>query len=294
MLRSLQIFRDLVETRSFTETGRRNYLTQSAVSQHLSTLERKLGHRLIERENRRQIGLTQAGQLVYAAATNILREYGTLEASLRKPPREVSGILRVAATLTVGLYELPHYLTAFMKQYPKIDLQVTYLRASELYEAVLTSRVDVGVVAYPNPHSQLKEELFKKDRLVLIVPPGHALSKLKRLSLKRLTGEPFITMESGLLTRKALDRILRKHAVRVNIVHEFDNIELIKRAVEVGVGISILPLQTIRTEVEAGTLRQIELVEGPFEHPIKIVTKKYAERSLPVQKFVQSLPDTAP
>ncbi len=289
MLRSLQIFRDLVETRSFTETGRRNYLTQSAVSQHLSTLERKLGQRLIERENRRQIGLTQAGHLVYAAATNILREYGALEASLRKPPREVSGTLRVAATLTVGLYELPRYLTAFMKQYPKIDLQVTYLRTNELYEAVLTNRADVGVIAYPSPHPQLKEATFKKDRLVLIVPPGHAWAKMKRLSLKRLSGQPFVAMQSGLLTRKALDRILRQHGVKANIVHEFDNVELIKRAVEVGVGVSVLPRETVQTEVAGGTLRQIELTEGPFEHPIKIVTKKYAERSLPAQKFIQLL-----
>ena len=289
MIHSLRIFCDLVDTRSFTETGRRNYLTQSAVSQHLKALEQKFGHPLLERENRRQLGLTQAGRVVYASAQRILAEYRRLEVALRKPPREVSGTLRVAATLTVGLYELQPSLTAFMKQYPKIDLQLTYLRASELYEAVLTGRAELGVIAHPDPHPQLDADLFKKDRLVLIVPNTHAWAGFKRLSLKRLTGKPFIAMQASSLTRKALDRIMRRHGVKVNVVHEFDNLELIKRAVEVGVGVSIVPQGTVRTEVDHGTLKQIDLAEGPLEQPIKILTKKYAERSLPAQKFLSAL-----
>lgn len=288
MIRSLQIFRDVVESRSFTEAARRNYLTQSAVSQHLKTLERHFGSALIERGNR-LIGLTPAGRLVYDAAVGILKQYARLEEQLKKPPREVSGTLRVAATLAVGLHELPPYVTAFMKQYPKIDVQLAYVKAPQVYEAVLTERADLAVAGAPEPHPQLKALLFKKDRLVLIVPAAHPWSKVKRISLTRLDGQPFIALQKGSLIRRTLDRVLRRRGVRVEVIYEFDNIELIKRAVEVGVGLSIVPHGTAVQETQAGSLKWLEIAEGPIEYPMKILVRKYGERSLPAQQFINSL-----
>ncbi len=288
LIRSLRIFADLVETRSFTLTARRNYLTQSAISQHLAALERKFAVRLLDR-SRRTIGVTAAGRVLYDHAQRIVQQYTKLEAALQKPPREVAGSVRVVATLTVGLYELPPYLTAFLKQYPRIDLQVTYLKTTELIEAVLTGRADLGVMANPEPNPQLHGELLKKDRLVVVIPPRHVWAGHRHIRLAQLTGQAFIAMAPGLLTRKALDRIFRACQVRVKIVYAFDNVELIKRAVEVEAGISILPAGTVRNEVAAGTLRQLEIREGPFEHPIKIMTRRSEERSLPAQKFIGSL-----
>ncbi|MBI4004437.1 MAG: LysR family transcriptional regulator [Candidatus Omnitrophica bacterium] len=288
MIRSLQIFRDVVESRSFTEAARRNYLTQSAVSQHLKMLERHFGSSLIERGNR-LIGLTPAGRLVYDAALGILKQYAHLEGQLKKPPREVSGTLRVAATLSIGLHDLPPYVTVFMKQYPKIDVQLAYLKAPQVYEAVLTERADLGVAGAPEPHPQLKALLFKKDRLVLIVPSGHPWSKQRRISLSRLDGQPFIALQKGSLIRRTLDRVLRRRGVRVEVIYEFDNIELIKRAVEVGVGLSIVPRGTAVQEAQAGSLKLLEIAEGPLEYPMKILTRKYGERSLPAQQFINSL-----
>ncbi len=288
MIQSLRIFVDLVETRSFTEAGRRNYLTQSAVSQHIKALERKFGHRLLERSTR-QVGLTPAGRLVQQTARRILQQYAQLEAALRKPPREVSGTLRVAATLTVGLYELAPYVSAFLKQYPRIDVQLTYLRAPEVYEAVLTDRASLGLAAHPAAHPQLKMELFKNDHLVVIAPPTQPWITVKRVSLKRLNGQPFIAMQAGLLPRKVIDRALRAAKVQVNTIHEFDNIELVKRAVEVGVGLSIVPSDMVVNETRAGTLKRLEILEGPLYHPVKVLTKKFAECSLPAQQFIRFL-----
>ncbi|PIQ83461.1 MAG: LysR family transcriptional regulator [Candidatus Omnitrophica bacterium CG11_big_fil_rev_8_21_14_0_20_63_9] len=288
MIRSLQIFYDLVDTRSFTETGRRNFMTQSAVSQHLKALEEKLGHPLIDRRNR-QVGLTRAGRMVYVAAREILHRYAQLEAALKKPPREVAGSLRVAATLTVGLYELAPHVTAFLKQHPKIDLQLAYLPPVELSEALLTGRADVGVIAYPDPHPLLKAELFKNDRMVIIVSPKHPWAGRRRVSLTRLKAQPFIAMHSGLQTRRTLDQVLRKAGVSLTPVHEFDNVELIKRAVEVEMGVSVVPRDTVASEVRSGTLRQLEIIEGPIEHPIKILTRRDADLPLPAEKFIQSL-----
>lgn len=288
MIRSFRIFRDLVQTQSFSEAGRRNYLTQSAVSQHLKALEEKFGVRLIER-GRRQVRLTRTGTLVYEAGQEILERYERLERALQQPPTEVSGVLQVATIYTVGLHELPSYMTTFLKRYPKVDLQLDYLKAPDIYEAVLAGRMDLGIVAYPKPHPQLHMEFFKSDRLILIVPPKHPWATRKRISLKQLRDQPFIAMQTGIPTRKAVDDILRKVRVQVNVVHAFDNIEIIKRAVAVGSGLSIVPDATVRSEVQAGMLKRLELTEGPFERPIGILTRKHAERSLAMQKFIDTL-----
>lgn len=289
MIRSLRIFCDLVESQSFTETGRRNYLTQSAVSQHLKSLEEKFGHRLIERGHR-QITTTAPGRLVYESAQDILWRYRRLERMLERPAKEVSGPLHIAASVTVGLYELPPYLTDFIKRYPKVDLKLTYLRDRDVYEAVLAGQANVGLVPFPEPHPRLTIQLFKKDRLVIIIPPTHPWwSARKRISLKQLDTQPFIGMHAGSPTRRAVDRIFEQAKVHPNLIHEFDNIELIKRAVEVASGFSIVPRKTVTNEIQSGTLKQLEMIEGPFEHPVGIVTRKSAERSPAAQKLITAL-----
>src|SRR5262245_37366492 len=161
MIRSLQLFCDLVETGSFTKTGQRHALTQSAVSQHLKSLERQIGHQLIARSPR-AMTLTPAGRTVHEAAQDILWRYRQLERALAKPETDVAGTLQVAASLTVGLYELPPYLTEFLRRYPQVDLQVAYLETPEVYDAVLRNRADLGLVAFPDPHAQLIIQQFKK------------------------------------------------------------------------------------------------------------------------------------
>ena len=285
MIRSLQILCDLVETQSFTETGQRHSLTQPAVSQHLKGLENKFGHRLLERRHR-HLALTPAGRVVYETAQDILWRYHRLERVLEKPHKDVSGAIRLVASLTVGLYELPPYLTAYLKQFPKVDMQLNYLPPSEVYDAVLTNHADVGFVAFPEPHPQLMIHLFKKDRLVVVLPRRHPWATRRRISLKRLAKQPFIAMQLGSPMRKAVDHVFEQARVHAHVVHEFDNLELVKRAVEVGWGLSIVPRHTITGEMLANTLIPLEIEEGPFEHPVGIVTRRQAERSLATQKLI--------
>ena len=187
MLRSLRIFCDVVQTQSFAEAARRNYLTPSAVSQHLKALEVQLGHRLIER-GRRQVRLTRAGALLLEASQDILERYKQFENTLKQPMTEVTGQLRVGSIYTVGLYELPRYTPIFLKRYPKVDLFLTYLKSVEIYEAVLADRIEVGIVDYPKPHPQLTIVPFRKERVVLIVPPKHPWAAKKRVRLAQLHG----------------------------------------------------------------------------------------------------------
>ncbi len=287
MIRSLQIFMDLVESQSFTETGRRNYLTQSAVSQHLKALETKFGQQLLER-GRQRVSMTPAGRLIYEAAKEIVWRYQRLERALERPPAEVSGALRIAAGATVGLYELPPYLAEFLKQYPNVALKLVYGSITEVYDAILANRADVGLVSFPEPHPQLIIQLFKRDRLVVIVPPAHPFASQKRISLKRLDGQPFIAIQEGPI-REAFDSMLEQARARVRVVHEFDHIDLIKRAVEAEAGVAIVPRKTVVNEVQARTLVQLEITEGPFAHSIGILTRRGVERSLSAQKLITAL-----
>ena len=291
MLRSLRIFRDLVTTQSFTEAAQQNYLTQSAVSHHLRALEERFGQQLVER-GRGRIRLTRAGALLFEAGQDLLKRYEQLESMLKAPTNEVTGRLRIGSIYTTGLYVLPRYTSIFLKRYPKVDLLLTYLKDSEVHDAVLADRIEIGIVDSPKPHPQLTIKPFKKERVVLIVPPKHPWAAKKKIRLAQLHGQPFIVPQAEF----PVDEILRGTNIRVKVVHAFDNIEITKRAVEVGLGLALVPHITALDEVRYGKLNALELAEGPFERTIGIITRKRAELALPAQKFIDLLitPLTAP
>ncbi len=284
MIHSLRIFHDLVTTQSFTEAAQQNYLTQSAVSHHVRALEEKFGQQLVER-GRGRIRLTRAGALLFEAGQDLLKRYDQLENALKAPTSEVTGRLRVGSIYTTGLYELPHYTSIFLKRYPKVDLLLTYLKDAEVQEAVLTDRIEVGIVDYPKPHPQLTLTPFKKERVVLIVPPKHPWAAKKTVRLAQLHGQPFIVPQAEF----PVDEILRRTNIRVKVLHAFDNIEITKRAVEVGLGLALVPQITVADEVRFGKLKALDLAEGPFDRPIGILTRKRAELSLPARKLIDLL-----
>jgi DNA-binding transcriptional LysR family regulator len=288
MIRSLQLFCELVRTQSFTEAARRNFMTQPALSHHLKALEEKFGHRLLER-GRGQIKLTRAGLLVLEASRDILRRYDELERSLKHPASEAAGPLRVGSIYTIGLYELPDYSSAFLKRYPKVDLLLTYLKDTDVYEAVLGDRIDIGIVDYPKPHPQLTITPFKKERIVLIVPPAHPWAGKRQIRLADLETQPFIVSQAEF----PVDEILRKTRVRVKVMHAFDNIEITKRAVALGLGLALVPRITVMDEMRRGKLKALDLADGPTDCPVGLLTRRRGERSLAAQKFIELLTGAA-
>src|SRR3989338_4756364 len=288
MIRSLRIFCDLVDTQSFTETARHNYVTQSAVSHHLKALEAKFGPRLLERRPR-PLRLTQPGRMVYESSKELVAGYQRLEASLKGSPNEVAGPLEIATALAVGLHTLPRYMTAFLKRYPKVQPRLIFPKEPVVYEAIRTHRAEIGFLHYPPSHHQVERISFLNDRLVVIIPADHGWASRKRIPLRQLNRQTVVALESGLSTRKAIDGILRRADVRVSIPYSFDNVEIVKRAVAVKLGGSLVPYSTVVTEVQAGLLKAIEIAEGPLVCPIGIVVHKRAELSLPAQKFLETL-----
>jgi LysR family transcriptional regulator, transcriptional activator of the cysJI operon len=287
-IETLKVFCDIIESGSFSYAASQNFVTQSAVSQQVRSLEEKYDCRLIER-GRAGVKPTPAGQILYAASKEIVRRFLELENRLREIGSVVAGSIRVGTVYSVGLHELPPYLTEFLRSYPAVNVHLEYLRSNKIYEDLIEGKVDLGVVAYPAKRSQIVSVPFRHDELVLTVPPDNPLAKHTKVNVGQLQGQKFVGYERDIPTRKASDRILREHGVKPNYALEFDNIETIKRAVEIGLGCAIVPRMTVENEVARGTLRMLEFQEGTFLRPLAIIYKRGRELSPAVRKFIEVL-----
>jgi DNA-binding transcriptional LysR family regulator len=203
----------------------------------------------------------------------------------------ISGTIRVATIYSIGLHDLPPYIKRFLKDYPTVHVHVEYRRANQVYEDVLGNVVDLGLVAYPQRDAKLEIIPLRKDPLVMICHPQHPFSKLKSTRLKTIAGQRFIGFEPDIPTRKALDKILKENSVEVHTVMEFDNIETVKRAVEIDAGISIVPLSTISQEISKQTLAAVEFDDGDFFRPLAAIYKKNKVLSPALKQFLTLLKD---
>jgi len=286
MMYSLRIFRDLSATGSFTGAAVRNHITQSAVSHHIRIMEEKFGNRLIIR-GRRSVRLTEAGKKVLHAAQDVLTRIERLESSLRNESGEISGEIRIATTIAMGLHELPLYSGPFSKAHPKVTFRLNYTRGNKIYEHLLDHEADLALIASPKQHPLLKIHVFKKSRAVIIVPISWSFKVFERSRLPELFQKPFIALEKGLPTHHAIDRMIKALGVRSKTLNTFDNIESIKQAVEFGLGFSVVPEVTITKEVQLKRLRKIVVPDESWEYPMAVITRKNAEPSHAVQAFLQ-------
>lgn len=286
MLYSLRIFSDLVKTGSFTKAASLNYITQSAVSHHISSLEENLGHRLVNR-TRKSAQLTEAGKKVHRASIDMLHCYERLKKSLSEDSVEIAGLIRIATSITVGLHELPVYSKPFIKKYSKTHIQLIYLKIPDIYEHVVNGRADLGLVAFPQNHPQIKLQVFKKNKLVIIMPPTFPSCSSKTASLRKLFQNPSIFPEKSLPARKTIDRILDELGIRPNIAHVFDEVESMKQAVETGLGIAIVPEITVEKEVELKRLKKIPVPRKSWEYTLAIATRKNTELNAASQAFIE-------
>jgi len=286
-IESLKVFCDLAETESFTKTAHINGVTQSAVSQTISMLERQFKSLLIER-SKKNFRLTAEGEVFYEYSKRMLQSYGAMQSKMQGVKGVLAGEIHVATVFSIGLYDLPPYAKRFMKDYPTVKVEVAYRSADQVYGDVLGNAVDLGLVAFPERDAKLEIVPFRQERLVLACPPQHPLAKLKSVKLKALSGEKFVGFEPDIPTRKAVDRMLKDQGVKAEYVMQFDNIETVKRAVEIGAGVAILPEESIRGEVGHQTMAAVRL-EGNCFRPLAVVYKKDKVLSPAMKKFIELL-----
>jgi len=287
-LETLKVFCDVVETKSFSVAASQNYVTQSAVSQQIRMLEEKYGRQLLER-TRGNVQLTPAGEILYQVSKDIVARYHELEAQLQAVTKVVAGTVRVATVHTIGLYELSSQLKRFLKAYPQVQLQLEYSRSNKIYDDALKGSIDLGIVAFPSRRPGITIVPFREDRLVLVCWPQHPLAKHRTVSIKKLTGEPLVGFERDIPTRKETDRVLRRHGVEVRYVMELDNAEVMKRVVEIGLGLTILPEPAVRPEVKGGSLVAVQLSDEVLTRPLGIIHRTGKHFSPAAEKLIECL-----
>src|SRR5688500_14820098 len=287
-IESLKVFCDLAETESFTKAAQINEITQSAVSQQVSALERTFKALLIER-SQKKFRLTREGEILYEYAKQMINLYDSLFNKLQEVRDVVCGTIRVSTIYSIGLHDLPPYLKKFLKSYPTVNVHVEYRRSNQVYEDILGNADDLGLVAYPVKDPKLEIVPLRKDKLVLICHPKHPLARNDNVSLKDLAGQKFVAFEPDIPTRKAIDKAFKDAGVEVQTAMEFDNIETVKRAVEIDAGISIVPASTVAQEVAKHTLEAVEIENGALARPLAVIYKKNKVLSPAMKQFIATL-----
>ena len=287
---SLKAFCDLAESESFTKAAQVNKVTQSAVSQTISALERQFKSLLIER-SKKNFRLTPEGEVLYDYSKKILQSYDAIQSKMQELKNEVSGDVRVAAVYSIGLHDLPPYVKRFLKDHPTVNLNIQLRREDGVYDDVVGNVVDLGLLAYPWHDSKVELVPLRKDPMVLACHPTHPLAKQKLVKLKALDGQKFVSFEADMPTRKAVDKLLKEHAVSVRHVMQFDNIETIKRAVEIDSGVAILAEETLRPELASKTLAAVRLEGNPMRQ-IGLIYKKGKVLSPAMKLFIDLLKRT--
>ncbi len=272
-LEALKIYTDVVRLRSFSRGAEANGILQSAASQTINNLERHLGVTLIDR-SRRPFELTPQGKIFYEGCRDLLQSYSDLENMVRQAQNDLDSIVRVAAIYSVGLGDMSRYVQRFSESHPHARVQVEYLHPDRVYERVLEDAVDFGIVSFPQRRKEITVIPWRMERMMVAFPPGHRFAKHVAVWPADLGGEKFVAFDRNLMIRRQIDRLLRRSGARVEVVMEFDNIEAIKRAVEVGAGVAILPEPTMTREVALGTLGMARLNGEKFVRPLGIVHRR--------------------
>jgi LysR family transcriptional regulator, transcriptional activator of the cysJI operon len=268
-----KLFRDVAHARSLSRAAAMNGISQSAATQHIQELEKRLGVQLLDRSTR-PLGLTPGGRLYAELCRDVLRREEDFAAALDEIKAEAEGTVRVASIYSIGLSEMSRLRDEFTRVCPGAQLHVEYLRPDKVYEAVLEGHADLGFISYPEHRRNLTVIPWREERMTVAVYPSHPFAAFEVLMPGDLAGQDFIAFDEEVIIHRELDRFFRDHDVSIAVVMQFDNIQSIKEAVALGSGISILPERTMQAEVEQNRLISIPLHAPELVRPTGIIHRK--------------------
>jgi DNA-binding transcriptional LysR family regulator len=287
---ALQVFCDIARCRSFSQAAavQQPPLTQSAVSQIVHQLEKRLGVQLIDRSTR-PLQLTPLGQAYHQGCKQLVERYLELEASIKQGRLELTATVQAAAIYSVGLGDMNHYVERFNDEQPFARVHVEYLHSNRVVAKVRDGSVDVGLVSFPRKARDLVVLPWREEEMVLACQPTHPLARQMSVRPAQLSGEKYIAFDTDLGVRRQVDQFLRQQDVAVEVELEFDNIENIKKGIEIAGGVALLPEPTLRQEVQAGLLVARPLAGCRFVRPLAIIYRRQHRPSPATQRFIDLL-----
>jgi LysR family transcriptional regulator, transcriptional activator of the cysJI operon len=289
----LKLFKEIAATRSMSKGAAHLGVSQSAASQHVQEVERRLGVVLFDR-SKRPLEVTSAGKIYYDFCRDVLRREEELGRELETVKQQVEGTLRVASIYSIGLSELSRLQEAFAARYPAVQIQVEYVRPEKVYEAVLNDTADLGLVSYPQASREIAAIHWRDEEMQVAVPPTHPFATRGEVYPADLSGQTFVGFDEDLSIRRELDRFFKAQGVEVNLAMHFDNIHTIKEAVVLGTGISILPARTMQAEIAQGRMVAVKLHAPDLVRPVGLIHRKRKKLNRAAQAFVELLLDQPP
>jgi DNA-binding transcriptional LysR family regulator len=290
-LNALKVFCDVARQRSFSLAAQTNGVTQSAASQIIAQLEKRMAVQLIDRSTR-PLRLTAVGERYCQGCQAILEQYEELEAGIRDAGDEIAGTVRVAAIYSVGLSDMGQYVERLTREMPRAHVHIDYLHPDRVYERVLDGTADLGLVSFPGKSSKLTALPWRDEEMVLACPMKHPFAHRLAVPVAELDGQTYVHFARDLVIRRRVDQFLREQGVAVEVGPEFDNVENIKEAVAIGAGVALLPAPTLRREVKAQTLAVLPLHGARLTRPLGIIHRKRPNLSAAARRFVEILQDT--
>ena len=287
-LRDLDLFCEVAHLGSFSKAAKAHGMSQPAASEIVKSIEEHLGCDLLNRSVR-PLELTPEGHIYCDGCRQLLDEYRRLEDRVLQRRDKVVGPVRVAAIYSVGLLQMDGYVREFERLYPDAALDLQYLHPEEVLSRVVSEEVDLGLMSFPPKRSDLNCIPWQDQPIVLVVPPTHPLAKRDGVRVNELEGENLVGFTADLQMRTETDKWLKHAKVHVSVVHAFDNIENIKRAVEVGSGIALLPVPTVRREAELGSLVAIPLEDVTWFRRLALIHKRTKPFTTAITRFLELL-----
>ena len=295
-LEALNIFCDVVRHQSFSRGAIANSVSQSAASQAIRQIEKRLGTQLIDR-SKRPWRLTPDGKLFFKGCQEIVEQYHELEEAVQRRQHPSGYTVRLASIYSVRLHDLSQYVDQFRASVPGAGVNLAYMHPDQIYMRVLNDQSDLGLISFANPGREFTAIPWQSQKMVVACPPTHPFShrdlSISGLDPRELAAETFVAFDRGLPVRREIDRFLRRHNIEVQVVAEFDNIENIKQAIEDGAGVSILPEPTLHQEVQRKALVKVPLRtlagEAPFVRPLNIIRRRRRRLNPAVTEFIKLL-----
>ncbi len=269
----VKVFRAVAEEGSFRKAAEILHLSQPAVSQQVHALEEELGLRLLDRKSA-HISLTAAGKILLRYARKASRMAQEVEAELANLRGETGGELRLGASTTVAQYILPRILGAFLKENPKVQLQVKSGNTEEVVNWLTSGLLDLGLIEGPALSKQVQTEHFLEDSMVLIVPPNHPWGAEKIVSVSEITGVPLLLRERGSGSRRVVESALKAKGVHLKdlqIAMELDSTEAIVSGVEVGLGVGFVSEWAVGKELHLGTVMTVHVEDLKIHRQFTLV-----------------------
>ena len=252
-LRQLEILRAIAETGSFTAAGARLHVSQSAISRQVLLLEEEFKEPLFIRFGRR-IQITPTGETLLQLSHRVFADIRDTSESILDTKKKLTGTLRLVGGMTVCLYVFPSLLKEFRRQHPDVDIKVITGGTPRLIRQLRSGTADLGLLTLPVDDNALVAEPVIREELLLVTPGGHRLAGSKVVSPSALVRQPFILFESGSNTRRVIDEFFVRADIKPRVVAETENVEIIKSMVASGLGISIVPFQSVAREARGGSL----------------------------------------